>query len=140
MARAIYLSTYVNGISTWNGSQWIPMGSGSNGAVSAMISRDSDLVVCGTFTAIGEAAASLVARWTKGCCDGLLGNVNYSNDDVADLSDLSVLISYLINPGSVVISCLQEADLNGGGVDLTDLSLLVAYFTQRPGPTLPACP
>ncbi len=137
---AIYQTTYLHGIGAWNGTQWVPLGSGGNGSVDAMISRDTDLVVIGSFSAMGAEAASVVARWTKGCCDGSVGNVNFSSDDIVDISDLSFLIMYLTEPGSIIMSCAQEADMNGGGVDLSDLSLLIAHFIQHPRPLLPSCP
>jgi hypothetical protein len=56
------------------------------------------------------------------------------------LTDLSWLIGSVINP-PVVFPCPAEANINGiGSIDLSDLSLLIAYLTQTPKPTLPACP
>ncbi|MBK7140453.1 MAG: hypothetical protein IPH75_00055 [bacterium] len=124
----------------WDGDNWVPLGSGSNGSVNTILSRDSDLVVGGAFTGMGDQTASVIARWTKGCCDGMVGNVNLSTDDLIDLSDLSVFITYLSEPGAITLGCAQEADINGGGVDLTDLSLMIGYLTNRPRPDLPLCP
>jgi len=71
------------------------------------------------------------------CCIGTTGNVNEAG--IVDLSDLSMLVSYLIG-GISSLPCMDEANVNGVGiVDLSDLSLLVSYLTGG-GSTLPTCP
>jgi len=71
------------------------------------------------------------------CCDGTRGNVNLSG--IVDLSDLSMLVSYLTGAGAY-LPCPDEANVNGLGiVDLSDLSFLTSYLTGG-GATLPACP
>jgi hypothetical protein len=73
------------------------------------------------------------------CCTGTRGNVNALGS--IDLSDLSLLISYLVTTPKPVLPCLEAANVNGlSGVDLSDLSLLIAYLTVTPKPSLPACP
>jgi hypothetical protein len=79
------------------------------------------------------------------CCLGTRGNVNKSLAETPDLSDLSLLISYLTVTPKPVLLCLPEANVNGSGTDLTvpdlsDLSLLIAYLTVTPKPVLPNCP
>lgn len=80
-----------------------------------------------------------------GCCIGLRGNVNFSAENLVDLSDLSLLVSYLTGaPGTrPTLQCLDEANVNAAGIiDGSDLALLVAYLTNPPSgkPSLPACP
>ncbi len=79
-----------------------------------------------------------------GCCVNLRGNVDGSPNDAIDISDLSALISYLIDiGGSTVLPCPDEANVNGsadGAIDISDLSLLITYLTGGPGTVLPACP
>jgi len=71
------------------------------------------------------------------CCTGTRGDVNMIG--IADLSDLSALVSYLTG-GGYQLPCPNEANVNGYGiVDLSDLSLLVAYLTGGLA-TLIECP
>ncbi|MBK7143191.1 MAG: peptidase M4 family protein [bacterium] len=79
----------------------------------------------------------------QSCCIGTTGNVNKSVAEIPDLSDLSLLISYLTITPKPSLLCLPEANVNGSVVvtpDLSDLSLLISYLTATPKPTLPACP
>ena len=72
------------------------------------------------------------------CCIGIRGNVNNDEMQAVDVSDLSILSSYL-SGGGVVLPCTLEADVNGSGtIDISDLSLLSSYLQ---GGTAPAsCP
>ncbi|MCM2272241.1 MAG: SBBP repeat-containing protein [candidate division Zixibacteria bacterium] len=75
------------------------------------------------------------------CCIGSTGNVNKSVAEGPDLSDLSLLISYLTVTPKPVLQCLDEANVNAlSTIDLSDLSLMIAYLTVTPKPTLPNCP
>jgi hypothetical protein len=79
----------------------------------------------------------------SGCCIGTTGNVNKSVAETPDLSDLSLLISYLTVLPRPVLPCPEEANVNGSVAvtpDLSDLSLLISYLTVLPRPTLPNCP
>ncbi len=74
------------------------------------------------------------------CCIGVNGNVNGSVAEVPDISDLSLLISYLTVSPLPMLPCPAEANVNGaGGTDISDLSLLIAYLTMMPRPDLPNC-
>ncbi len=85
--------------------------------------------------------AEFYASVTAGCCAGTTGNVNGSAFETPDLSDLSLLISYLTQTPRPTLPCLEEANVNGSSViDLTDLSMLIAYLTTTPRPVLPSCP
>ncbi len=77
------------------------------------------------------------------CCIGTTGNVNKGVSETPDLSDLSLLIAYLIQSPRPQLPCLAEANINVSvalNPDLSDLSLLIAYLTTLPRPTLPNCP
>ncbi len=76
------------------------------------------------------------------CCEGTTGNTNGSIAETPDLSDLSLLISYLTQSPRPSLPCLAEANVNNSGTspDLSDLSLMIAYLTQNPRPVLPNCP
>jgi hypothetical protein len=99
------------------------------------------LYVGGEFLNAGEKESQFIARWNKptSCCEGTTGNVNMSG--VIDLTDLSLIISYLTVTPRPVLPCPAEANVNGASViDLTDLSLLISYLTVTPRPVLPNCP
>lgn len=71
------------------------------------------------------------------CCDGVRGNLDLSG--IVDLTDLTMLVSYLTGSGTY-LPCPDEANVNGLGiVDLGDLSLLVSYLTGGGG-ALAICP
>ncbi|MCM2272326.1 MAG: M12 family metallo-peptidase [candidate division Zixibacteria bacterium] len=75
------------------------------------------------------------------CCTGTTGNVNESVSETPDLSDLSLLISYLTVTPRPTLPCEEEANINAlANIDLSDLSLLIAYLTVTPRPALPNCP
>lgn len=77
------------------------------------------------------------------CCLGTTGNVNKGVSETPDLSDLSLLISYLTQSPRPTLPCMAEANINASvvpGPDLSDLSLLISYLTGIPRPTLPNCP
>jgi hypothetical protein len=58
-------------VAQWNGVGWLPLGTGTNGAIYALLSFDFDgegpepevLFAGGAFTAAGGTAASHVALW-----------------------------------------------------------------------------
>ena len=75
------------------------------------------------------------------CCRVRVGNVNGDATERVDLSDLSLLINYLIVP-DVQLACPDEANLNGdpqNRVDLSDLSTLIGYLVGS-GFELQNCP
>lgn len=77
-----------------------------------------------------------------GCCIGTRGNVNKSVSETPDLSDLSLIISYLTITPKPLLPCIEEANVNGSSAptpDLSDLSLLISYLTITPKPILPNC-
>ena len=71
------------------------------------------------------------------CCLGNLGNLDLKTGPggSVDITDLSVLVSYLFN-GFTDIACVTVGNVNGiGGVDISDLTYLVAYmFGGGPAP------
>ncbi len=78
----------------------------------------------------------LGTTYPQSCCVGTTGNVDMAG--IADLSDLSALVSYLTG-GGYILPCVPEANINNLGiVDLTDLSSLVSYLTGG-GYVLPNC-
>lgn len=94
-------------------------------------------------TTTGSWSRTMAAYIGTGCCIGYTGNVNKSASENPDLSDLSLLIAYLVQTPRPTLSCTAEANVNASvapAPDLSDLSLLIAYLTQTPRPALPTCP
>jgi PKD repeat protein len=71
------------------------------------------------------------------CCINTTGNVNGDPDDIVDIADLSALLDYLFNSGTIS-SCVEECDIDRSGeIDIADLQNLVDFLFF--GTTLPAC-
>jgi hypothetical protein len=92
---------------------------------------------------VGWTTESAVGTFsvTVSCCIGTTGNVNKSPTESPDLSDLSLLIAYLINSPRPTLPCPAEANINAaGGIDLADLSWLISRLTIFVNPpVLPDC-
>jgi hypothetical protein len=74
------------------------------------------------------------------CCVGRRGNVDMVGAFPTDVDsgDLGLLVVFLFSePGTVVLPCEEEADLDTGGtpgtIDSTDLGLLVQFLFAPPG-------
>ncbi len=52
-----------NSIAKWNGSNWMALGSGTDGAVSALAVSGSDVYAGGYFKKAGGSAANSIAKW-----------------------------------------------------------------------------
>jgi hypothetical protein len=75
-----------------------------------------------------------------GCCVGRVGDVDMAGTFPAEVNsqDLGALVNFLFSPpGTVVLPCETEGDINVGGgenpVDSTDLGLLVNFLFSPPG-------
>ncbi len=74
------------------------------------------------------------------CCIGITGNVSSSIAQTPDLLDLTYIIAYLILPTHPPLPCPAEANTSGsGGVDLSDLAVLIAFLTRTGSPVLAPC-
>jgi hypothetical protein len=74
-------------------------------------------------------------------CVGETGNVNGSADGRIDLSDLALLISFLLGSSTGSVFCVDEANVNAsadGKVDLSDLAYLMNFMYGGAPP--PPCP
>ncbi|MBN1213209.1 MAG: hypothetical protein JXA92_11600 [candidate division Zixibacteria bacterium] len=83
-----------------------------------------------------------IAGWTENpdCCEGFTGNVDCSDIENPDISDITRLIDYLYlshNP----LCCPEEADadVSGGQPDISDITRLIdfLYLSHQP---LAGCP
>ena len=120
----------------------------SNGATN---SSGGDLVLLGTHhqTAIGHRWNVTTHQWDgfwgskhgdDGCCYFISGNIDYSPDDVLDISDQVYLVNFMFNDGPAPV-CFDEANVDGLGdeIDIADLVYLVDYmYTSGPAPV--TCP
>lgn len=50
-------------LAKWNGSTWLSMGDGANGAVSDMVIFGNDLIISGGFTIVNGVDANGIAKW-----------------------------------------------------------------------------
>jgi hypothetical protein len=75
------------------------------------------------------------------CCEGNIGNLDSKGG--VDLTDLSIMVAYLISgPGAVTLPCPEAAGITPTRrLNLIDLSQLIAYLLGAPGTVqLPLCP
>ncbi len=73
-----------------------------------------------------------------GCCDGIMGNVDYDDRDYVDAMDVLYYISWLYKQGPAP-PCRSEADANGDGqLDPQDMVYLISYIWQF-GPAPSSC-
>ena len=65
----------------------------------------------------------------EGCCIGFTGNVDCSEDEEPDISDIVRLIDYLYI-SHAPLCCPEEADANGSGgePDISDITRLIDYL------------
>ncbi len=75
------------------------------------------------------------------CCLGDRGNINGSEDDIIDVSDLVYMVKWMFHEGPGPI-CMEEVNVNGSAdeiVDVSDLVYLVKYMFNG-GPPPATCP
>lgn len=68
----------VNYIAKWDGSNWQPLTSGTNGAVKALCVYNNELYVGGTFTDAGGVTVSNIAKWNGTTWSDVGGGMNYT--------------------------------------------------------------
>ena len=72
------------------------------------------------------------------CCNGMKGNIDCSEIDEPDISDITLLIDYLYLAHSI-LCCPEEAYINSDEyIDISDISLLIDYLYLSHTP-LPQC-
>jgi len=137
----IFCATKSHGIYllTNDESRWVPINDGlGTFSLRALVATDSNLYATGNFERDNSSLWRLsTTRLQTSCCISKVGDINA--DGIADVSDLSLLVSYMTG-GSASLTCSEEADLNHSGtVDASDLSAMVNYSTGG-GFVLPNCP
>lgn len=130
---------------------WQSVDGGGTAGTSDNYDLDGTAGQTATGSGMSETHTLLHGYWQNfdtGCCRDRTGNVDMIGEfpTEVDSSDLGLLINYLFSPpGTVILPCLPEADVDTHGgdnsVDSSDLGLLIAYlFAQPPGSTaLPDC-
>jgi hypothetical protein len=109
-----------SGIAAWDGAQWMPLGSGVNGAVRALAVYNNQLAVGGQFTVAGGQFSPFFALW--GCPQPALC---YANCDQSTASPVLNVLDF---------SCYLQHFAQGSPYANCDLSatppiLNIADFT-----------
>ncbi|MBN1212124.1 MAG: hypothetical protein JXA92_06055 [candidate division Zixibacteria bacterium] len=86
----------------------------------------------------GDSPLAII--FEAGCCRGTTGNVDCSEIEEPDISDITRLIDYLYL-SHVPLCCVEEADANtsGGDPDISDITRLIDYLYLSHTP-LDNCP
>jgi hypothetical protein len=71
------VAVVANGIARWNGSEWVPLGLGTNNWVQTLASSGNDLYAGGLFTTAGGNQASRIVKW-DGANWSTIGGLNSS--------------------------------------------------------------
>lgn len=90
----------VNYIAKWNGSSWVPLGSGMNASVKTIVVSGTNVYAGGFFTEAGGVSAVGVARW-NGTSWSALGDISGIINSLA-VSGSTVYAGGLINLGDGV--------------------------------------
>ena len=107
-------NTPVSNVASWDGVEWRPVGSGTNGPVYDLITLpNGDLIAGGEFTAAGGVPANNVARWNGGEWSGLGAGVGSGGvGRVYALAALSngdlVVAGVFTTAGSVSAKCIAR--------------------------------
>ncbi|MBP6811650.1 MAG: T9SS type A sorting domain-containing protein [Saprospiraceae bacterium] len=67
--------TAFNNIAAWNGSSWIPLGTGLNGVVSSLAVYKNELYAAGNFSTAGGQSANYIAKWNGSIWSAVGGSV-----------------------------------------------------------------
>ena len=95
----------------------------------------------GVYTDYTPATKAPSVTCTKaGCCTGTVGNVNCSEEEQPDITDITRLIDFLYL-SHAELCCLEEADANssGGEPDIADITALISHLYISHDP-LGECP
>lgn len=87
-------------IAAWDGSSWIPLGSGTNSLVQTVTVHGDRLIAGGTFTMAGGAGASNVAQWEGDSWSAMGSGLTGGSFGITLVADLVVLDGTLVAAGN----------------------------------------
>lgn len=123
-----------NNIAAWDGTTWLPLGSGIDGVVTSLAVYNDALYVGGSFVVAGGKVSAYLARWTKRSF--MCGDAN--GDGNVGIGDAVYIVNYVFRGGPAPIP-LEAGDANGNGeIGIGDAVYIVTYIF-RGGPA-PCCP
>lgn len=134
-------SVPLGNIAAYNGSCWMPLGSGLNYLGKVIIEYDYKMYVGGLFSEAGGKLAGQITYFDgepSNCCD-LPGDID-RNGTGPDIADLVALVDYMFNQG-LELECFSAANVNGLDScypDIGDLVHLVDFMFT--GGAAPVCP
>jgi hypothetical protein len=87
-----------------------------------------------------SAAFHVIHRDRSQCCQGIVGDVDGSGDELPTIGDITALIDHLF-VSHTALFCIAEADVNqsGGSVSIGDITVLIDHLFGARQP-LPDCP
>ncbi len=122
----------VNGIATWDGSNWLPFGTGLDATARVLYVHDDGLgpepalYVGGSFQQAGGHASISLARW--GC---LYDKADFDHNLIVDLADFAVFSPCLLGLEATPMETCREADLfRDERVELRDLAFFQRSFGE----------
>lgn len=134
----VVVKYFPNGTTAWSSRYNGPAG-GDDELVSLAIGPGG-LFASGTSLGIGSGLDFATIKYQQHCCLGSLGNVDGSVDHIIDITDLFLLIDWLVAPielGPEI--CPEAANVDAvGGIDISDLMTLVDFLAT--GVQLIPCP
>jgi len=109
-------NTYITNLAEWNGSSWSTVGSGVNGAVSALLVSGGNLYAGGSFTIAGGNVVNYIAVWNGSNWSALGGGMNNTVFALTMLGGnlyAGGSFTFATNTGPVGISANRIAEWNG---------------------------
>jgi hypothetical protein len=81
---------FATNIAKWDGQNWLAVGGGTNGFVSALAVYDGELVAAGGFTSAGGVSVNRIARWDgmnwRPLGSGVTGHTGLGDPFIADVA------------------------------------------------------
>ena len=94
------LSSSLDHVAKWDGSEWSPLGGGTSGYVSEMTLHDGEVYVAGNFEKAGRKTVHSIARWDGSSWNEIGNGVPSDNGPTTTLSALEVHADGIFISGS----------------------------------------
>lgn len=100
------------GIAKWNGTEWLPLGTGTSGDVQAIIAApDGSVYAAGQFASIGGVAVNNIARWNGAAWEPVgSGTNNYVYDMAIDKAGNLYVVGAFTTAGGGAASGIAKWD------------------------------